>query len=74
MGITYTDHARMRMRQRDIAEKDTEMVLSSPNSAFSSFGGRKCLRKTIGDKTLEVVFVKENDQTVLVTAYWLEGD
>ena len=74
MEIIYTDHSRMRMKQRDITEKNVEMALDSPDRVSSTFGGRKCARKTIGDEMLEGIFVRENDRTVVVTTYWLEGD
>lgn len=48
------------------------MALSSPDKIFLSFAGRKCARKMIGGETLEVVFVRENDRTVVITTYWLE--
>jgi hypothetical protein len=74
MEIIYTDHTKIRMKQRDIAEEDIKIALSNPDEIFPSFGGRKCARKIIRGETLEVVFVKENDQTVVITTYWLEGD
>ncbi|KPK75080.1 MAG: hypothetical protein AMJ89_04915 [candidate division Zixibacteria bacterium SM23_73] len=74
MEIIYTDHTRIRMNQRDITEADIKMTLGSPDQIFPSFGGRKCARKMIKGETLEVVFVKENDQTIVITTYWLEGD
>lgn len=74
MEIIYTDHTRIRMKQRDITEEDIKTTLSHPDQIFPSFGGKKCARKMIRRKTLEVVFVKENDQTVVITTYWLEGD
>jgi hypothetical protein len=38
---------------------------------LSNYGRRKLARKTIGDKTLEVVYIKEDD-IIVITVYWLE--
>lgn len=74
MEIVYTDHTKIRMKQRGITQEDIKLTLRSPDRIFPSFGGRKCARKIIRGETLEVVFVKENDEIVVITTYWLEGD
>jgi hypothetical protein len=74
MEIIYTDHTRIRMRQRNITEDDIKLALRNPDQILPSFGRRKCARKAIRDRTLEIVFVKENDQIIVITTYWLEGD
>jgi len=74
MEIIYTEHTRIRMKQRDVKETDVRITLSSPDHIFPSFGRRNCARKMIRGETLEVVFVKEDDQIVVITTYWLKGD
>jgi hypothetical protein len=74
MKIVYTDHTRARMKQRNIREDDITATLRSPDDTYSSFGGRECARKMIRGRELEVIYVKENDQRVVITTYWVERD
>ncbi len=46
-------------------------AILNPDETGDSFGRRKMARKTIGDKTLEVVYIKEED-TIVITVYWFE--
>ncbi|PWB50031.1 MAG: hypothetical protein C3F06_13075 [Candidatus Methanoperedenaceae archaeon] len=69
--MKITNHALLRMRQRGIDENSVASAISNPDEIIDSFGNRKLARKTIGDKTIEVVFIKEDDITV-ITVYWLE--
>ncbi len=69
--MKFTNHALLRMQQRGIDENDVASAILNPDETGGSFGKRKLARKAIGDKTLEVVYIKEDD-IIVITVYWLE--
>jgi hypothetical protein len=69
--MIITKHALLRMQQRGIDENSVTSAILNPDETSDSFGKRKLARKTIGDKTLEVVYIKEED-IIVITVYWLE--
>lgn len=69
--MKFTKHALFRMQQRGIDETIVGSAILNPDETGDSFGRRKLARKTIGDKTLEVVYIKEDD-IIVITVYWLE--
>ena len=60
------------MDLREITEQMIRTVVETPEQVGESFRGRKLARRTIGDRTLEIVFVQENDMLAVITVYWLE--
>ncbi|MDD1744913.1 MAG: DUF4258 domain-containing protein [Candidatus Methanoperedens sp.] len=72
--MIITKHALLRMQQRGIDENNVESAILNPDETSDSFGRRKLARKTIGDKTLEIVYIKEDDidNIIVITVYWLE--
>ena len=71
IGMKFTNHALFRMQQRGIDTASVGSAILYPDETSDSFGRRKLARKTIGDRTLEVVYIKEEDITV-ITVYWLD--
>lgn len=69
--MKITKHALLRMQQRGIDENSIASIIQNPDETSDSFGRRKLARKTIGDRTLEVVYIKE-DEIIVITVYWLE--
>jgi len=69
--MIITKHAFFRMQQRGIDENIVASAILNPDEASESFGKRRLARKIIGDKTLEVVYIKEDD-IIVITVYWLE--
>jgi hypothetical protein len=59
------------MQQRGIEQSDVASAILSPDETGKSFGRRKLARKKIRDKTLEAVYIEEDDK-VVITVYWLE--
>ena len=57
--MLITKHALFRMQQRGIDENNVESAILNPDETSDSFGRLKLARKAIGDKTLEVVYIKE---------------
>jgi hypothetical protein len=72
--MIITKHALLMMQQRGIDENNVESAILNPDETSDSFGRRKLARKTIGDKTLEIVYIKEDDidNIIVITVYWLE--
>lgn len=70
----YTKHANLRIKQRNLLLKQIEETLISPNKILSAFRGRQIAQKTFGRQVLEVVFKKEKDNIIILTAYWLEEE
>ena len=71
--MIITKHALLRMQQRGIDENMVASAILNPEETSDSFGKRKQARKTIGDKTLEVVYIKE-ENIIVITVYWLEEE
>ena len=69
--MIFTNHALIRMQQRGLDESSVASAILNPDETGNSFGKRKLARKTIGDKTFEVVYIKEED-IIVITVYWLE--
>ena len=72
MRIVLTEHARDRLSQRNIRERDVIQTLKNPDRILKSFGRRKIAVKSIKEKTLEVVFREEKNILIVITSYWLE--
>jgi len=71
--MIITKHALLRMQQRGIDENMVASTILNPDETSDSFGKRKQATKTIGDKTLEVVYIKE-ENIIVITVYWLEEE
>ena len=71
-GFYLTPHAKERMQDRGIVDKDIEIVLEKPDALEPSLGHRSVARKYCGARMLEVIFGKDGKVAVIQTAYWLE--
>ena len=69
MEIVYTLHAKMRMLERMINEKEIEYILSNPD--FVDEGRDKTLvaSKIIGDKIIKVIYILQGNKIIVITAY-----
>lgn len=72
MRFIWTKHLNLRMKQREFSKKEIEETIINPDNKLSSFRKREIAQKNFKDKTLEVVFKKENDKIIIITAYWLK--
>lgn len=71
MKIIYSDHAKQQRIERKINQKAIIATIKNPDSQETSFRNRQLFRKRFGDKILEVVVTKENDNLIIVTEYFL---
>ena len=70
--IIFTEHSKAKMKQRNISQKLVEKVLKSPDNILFSYGKRKIAHKKIGKLFLRVIFKKEKDKIIVITAHWIK--
>lgn len=68
MKIKYTRHAKRRMKWRRIAPAEIKLVLEHPDKIIRSKNDKKIKSiKTIGKRLIELVYVINDDQIVIIT-------
>ena len=72
--ILLSDHAKKQRIERKIPLKDILQTVKNPETKLKSFKNRRLLQREFDDKILEVVTVKEEDLTIIVTEYYLEEE
>jgi hypothetical protein len=70
MAITYTEHAKERMKNREITKAEVEEAIRHPYFTVPSRLDRIIAVKKYGDKYLKVICEKSNDKITVVTVYW----
>jgi len=69
--ITYTNHAKDRINRRRITEKWVEETILNPDVVKSGRHGKKIAQRMIDSGgVVEVVYVVEDNQIVVITTYW----
>jgi hypothetical protein len=58
MNITFSGHARKRMRERNVSQEDIEHVLSGRGSPHPSARKRTWRGRSLGGARLEVVYTE----------------
>lgn len=71
--VKFTDHARRKIKQRNLKEVWVRKVLEKPDYTKPSYGNRKIAYRKIGKLYLAVIFVKEDDNLIVITAHWEKG-
>ena len=69
MGVVYTHHAKQRMLQRNITEKNIIQTVDEPDYTLTSFEERKIAVKCIGSKAVHVVYKSEKGNIIVITVY-----
>ncbi len=69
--IIYTKHSETRLLQRNIEKKKIQKTILNPDKKITSFRKRWLARKKFADLELEVVFIPEDNDFIIITAYWL---
>jgi hypothetical protein len=67
MEIRYSPHAKKRLRERGISENVVRLTLANPDKVSSADRDRFIVRKKMKQKSLEVIYVKENGKTIIRT-------
>ena len=72
MKLKITDHAQYRIRERKISIEDIKSVVRNPDFSKNSVDNRYIeSRKKTENKILEVIYKKEGDVIIIITAYYL---
>ena len=71
MKIQYTEHARIRMRQRDITEEEVIELLQLPRSVHrrSTQSIKYEVEAIIGERKYTVVYTRKDDVFKIITVY-----
>ena len=72
--IIYTKHAESRIQQRKLNKSEIEDTILNPAKTILSFRERQLAQKLFAGKILEVVFKKEDNNFIILTAYWLKEE
>ncbi len=69
MKLRFTHHAQYRMDERGIGVSNIKIVLKNPDHVEDVFGGKSLARKKIDGKILEVIYMKKQNDFVIITIY-----
>lgn len=72
MSFIYTKHSKVRIKQRNLKSQQIEETIIEPDKVTSSFRGRLIAQKNFSGQTLEVIFKKQGNNVIIITAYWLK--
>jgi len=70
MKIVYSEHARQNMIERRITPTQVEETMLNPEQVVISKKERKIAQKTIGNRTLRVVYKETEKVYIIVTLYY----
>jgi hypothetical protein len=71
MRTLFSEHAVSRLKERRISQEEVLQALAAPDSTDIAFGGRLVAEKTLGKRTLRVIYSEENNERTVVTVYWI---
>ena len=68
-NIVLTNHAKSRMKERDISEKELEEVMRSPDISYPGRRGEiNVVKEVERGKKVRVTYVKERNKKNIITA------
>jgi Domain of unknown function (DUF4258) len=68
MKIRISTHAQIRLIERGIDIDKVKKVISNPDILVPQFEGRFKVSKLLDDRTITVIYTKENNVFVVITA------
>jgi len=71
--IIFTQHALLKLKQRDIPKGLVLKTLEFPDYQFSTHGNREIKYKKFGRLYLKVIYKKEQGDIIVITQYWEEN-
>lgn len=74
MKIKLSDHAKKQRIEREIPLNQILQTIKNPKNKGVSYKNRQLLQRKFGGRILEVVTVKEEDATIVITQYYLGGE
>lgn len=74
MKLVYTSHAEEKITERKIPKKIIESAFRNPDVILDTRFRRKIVHKLIKDKLLRIIYTKEKDTYIVITAYYAEPE
>lgn len=71
MKVVFSDHARLKIKQRKLPRRSILETIEDPDSVVQSHGGRKILLKKFRVNHMQVIIKPEAGAIVVVTAHWV---
>lgn len=71
MKIIFSDHANIKIDQRDLSRDIVIETVNHPDFTRPSKGLREERYKYYGKNWLKVILIKENEEVVIITAHWI---
>lgn len=71
MEIIFTNHAKYRIEERKIKFSDIKNVIMNCNTKAPSFDENIVVKKVFDNYELEVVYKKNRNKIIVITAYYL---
>lgn len=68
--ITFSDHAKIKIKQRNLDGAKIIRTVDKPDIILNTYNNRKIVEKNFGKLNLRVIYIKENDDIIIVTAHW----
>ena len=68
--IEFTGHADRKIKQRNLKKALVKETLNKPDYVLPGYSNREISYKKIVKLYLAVVFVREEDKIIVLTAYW----
>ena len=71
MKIIYTDHAKQRLKERNINRNDIDRAVKNPTLELLQKGGVSLLQYKTTSGLLEIICKKSHTACVIITCYFL---
>ncbi|MDO8551307.1 MAG: DUF4258 domain-containing protein [bacterium] len=71
MKITFSQHALLKLAERNLSQEFVIKTIKDPDFILPSRGNRERAYKRFRNNYLEVIFVKERESTIVITAHWV---
>lgn len=68
--IILSDHAKIKIKQRKLDRIKIIKTINNPDKVLNSYGNRKIVERNFGKLSLRVIYVKEDNEIIIVTAHW----
>ncbi len=72
MGILFSDHALLKLRQRNLSQEKVIQALEKPDYVVATYSDRKAAYKKLGKLYLKVIFIEDNADIIVVSQHWEE--
>ena len=72
MKIIFSDHSEIKIKQRELSKELISKTVIAPDFIIPSYNNLERAYKQFGKLYLEVIFVKEEEILIIITAHWVE--